>query len=194
MKLTVNFTAQGRMLEGTMYLPEDSSKIFAACLFEGSMTGATAQLTEHIARKVSEQGLITLIMDHNYFGEDETSPQPWESPTKRLHDIKSALHFLANHASVDEDRIVGVGVSVGAEYLARASHESDLLKGLVMIEGPFDDAQNMVGHLDIPSIIIDETHLDAAADETVLWVRTLFNGSQAMNRESFGKDWSIADK
>ncbi|AFY02135.1 alpha/beta hydrolase [Bdellovibrio bacteriovorus] len=194
MKLTVNFTSQGRMLEGTLFLPEDSSEIFAACLFEGSMTGATAQVTEKLAKEVSAEGFITLIMDHNYFSEDEQAPQPWESPSKRLQDIRAALDFLESHASVDKERIIGVGVSVGAEYLAQVCQEGCSLKGLVVVESAMDDSRNLaVDHLDIPTQVVDETHLDSAVDEIVLWARTLFNGGPS--QESAGRqDWSVSDK
>lgn len=196
MKLVVNFTSQGRLLEGLMYLPDDDTRpTCVACLFEGSVTGATSQITEYIAREVAAQGFACLIVDHSYYGDDEQAPQPWESPIKRLQDIKAALRFLEQQSTVDPERIVGVGISVGAEFLGRVAQETGLLKGLVIIEGPFDDSQNLIGHLDIPSVVVDETHLDSAVDETVLWVRTLFGGNQPpVQGKDVRPDWSVADK
>lgn len=196
MKLTVNFTSQGRLLEGTMFLPDDETKpACVACLFEGSVTGATSQITEYIAREVAAQGFACLVLDHSYYGEDEQAAQPWESPAKRLGDIKAALRFLEQQSMVDKERIVGVGISVGAEFLAQAAQETGVLKGLVMVEGPFDDSQNLIGHLDIPSIVVDETHLDSAVDETVLWIRTLFDGNRPQAQVMDSRpDWSVSDK
>lgn len=193
MRITVNFTSQGRMLEGVMFLPEDTKQATAACLFEGSATGATNQVTEYIAREVSEEGFVCLIMDHSYYGEYETSPLSWESPSKRIMDIKAALHFLEKHASVDKERIVGVGVSVGAEYLAQACDQTGVCKGLILVEGPFDDSQNVISKLDIPFIVVDETHLKSTVDEVVLWMRTLFQGGLAQEARP-SVDWSVSDE
>lgn len=192
MKLTVNFASQGRLLEGTLYLPDTTDEVMAGCLFEGAMTGATAQVVDYLAREVSHQGFVTLIMDHNYFGDDETAPQPWESPFKRLQDILAALHFLEDYGEVDKNRIFGVGVSVGGEFLAEASRRTDILKGLIFVESPTDDTRNRIARLDIPSIVVDEAHLETAVDEIVLWARTLFSS----HREEHGPDinWNLTDK
>ncbi|WP_374073975.1 alpha/beta hydrolase [Bdellovibrio bacteriovorus] len=195
MKVTVNFTSQGRMLEGLLFLPDNVMGVSPALLFEGSMTGATNQITEYIAREASLQGLVCFIMDHSFYGDEESAAQPWESPSKRIEDIKAALEMLLEHAAVDHEKIVGVGVSVGAEYMVRVCQETRYCKGLIMIQGPFDDAQNTAKDLDIPSIVIDENHLDSAVDEVVLWTRTLFNGRLPEEAEAPGKvDWSRSDK
>ncbi|WP_413942952.1 alpha/beta hydrolase [Bdellovibrio sp. HCB-162] len=195
MKITVTFTSQGRMLEGLLFLPESSQGVVPGLLFEGSMTGATNQIAELIAREVSLQGFVCLVMDHSFYGDDEGAAQPWESPSKRLEDIKAALRFLIEHAAVDSEKIVGVGVSVGAEYMAQVCRETNYCKGLIMLQGPFDDSQNVTRDLEIPSIVIDETHLDSAVDEVVLWTRTLFNGSlPEQKNEPQNIDWSRSDK
>ncbi|KHD87712.1 MAG: hypothetical protein OM95_12875 [Bdellovibrio sp. ArHS] len=194
MKLTVTFHSQGRLLEGSLYLPQNPSEHLVGLLFEGSMTGATRQLTQHIAREVSEEGFACLVMDHSYYSEDEGAAQSWESPSKRTEDIHAALSFLQRHSTVNPEKIIGVGVSVGAEYLAQVCRESNVCKGLILIQGPFDDAQNKAQDLDIPMVVVDETHLDSAIDETVMWARTLFNGSFADSPQAPLVDWSLADK
>lgn len=195
MKVTVNFSSQGRLLEGSLYLPENSDESAPTLLFEGSMTGATTQVTEYLAREISKQGCICLIMDHSYYGEEDSAPQPWESPVKRLEDIKAALSFLGAHAAVDKEKIVAVGVSVGAEFMAQVCRETNLCKGFVMVQGPFDDSQKEAQGLDIPTIVVDETHLEAAVDEIVLWVRSLFGGGRvAQDLDATRVDWSRMDK
>lgn len=194
MKLTITFTSQGRLLEGCLYLPKNSSEHLVGLLFEGSMTGATNQITHYIAREVSEEGFACLVMDHSYYSEDEGAAQSWESPSKRTEDIHCALSFMQKHGTIDPEKIIGVGVSVGAEYMAQVCRESNVCKGLVMIQGPYDDAQNKAQDLDIPTVVVDETHLDSAIDETVMWARTLFNGKFAENPNPPLVDWSRADK
>lgn len=194
MKITVTFNSQGRMLEGSLFIPDrDRSHQNAALLFEGSITGATSQLTEHLARALCDEGFVCMILDHNFFGDDEASPQAWESPSKRVEDIKAAMRFLQQQGPVDAERIVGVGVSVGAEYIARAIQQTDICRGFVMIEGPFDDAQNFVGHMDIPSTVIDSQNMESTVDQATLWIRTLFGDQMGRTAQDFA-DWSQMDE
>ncbi len=197
MKLIVTFTSQGRMLEAALFLPPQSTAQLApALLFEGSMTGATIPLTEHIASELSNEGFVCLVLDHAFYGDDEASAQAWESPSKRVEDIKAGLKFLGEQAIADSESLVGVGVSVGAEYLARAIQETSFCKGFVMVQGPFDDAQNQVGTLDLPTLIVDENNLDAAVDEISIWVKTLFDRPNIRKqlRNVGPVDWSVSDK
>ncbi len=196
MRITVTFSAHERLLEAALYLPDiDSKDPLPALLFEGSMTGATSKVTEFLAQAISRHGYACMVLDHGFYGDDETAPAPWESPAKRVEDIKAALHFLEQQESVDREKIIGVGVSVGAEFLARAIRETEgLCKGLVMIEGPFDDAQNYIGHVSVPTVVIDESHMDAAIDETVLWIRTMWDAGRQWPSRDSTIDWSIASE
>ncbi|WP_374030052.1 alpha/beta hydrolase family protein [Bdellovibrio bacteriovorus] len=194
MRLNVNVTSQGRLLDALLFLPDSSEGPLPALLFEGTMTGATNQITEYVAKEVADQNFVCLVMDHSFYSEEEGLAQPWESPSKRLGDLKAALQFLQHHNSIDPQKIVGVGVSVGAEYLAQICREDNIIRGLIILEGPFDDSQNMAKDLDIPTIVIDETHLDSAVDEIVLWTRTLFDGAFVQEEPQVKVDWSVMDE
>lgn len=195
MKITVTFNANERLLEAALYLPDiDTKDPMAGLLFEGSMTGATTQITEYMARQISQQGFACMILDHSFYGDDEMSPQPWESPAKRIQDIKAGLRFLQAQPLVDPEKVIGVGVSVGAEFLAHAIRETDVCKGFVMIEGPHDDSQNYVGELDVPTVVVDEDHLDSAIDQTVLWVRTMWDTNRQWPSRDTTIDWSLRDE
>ncbi|HWU41954.1 MAG TPA: hypothetical protein VN132_00910, partial [Bdellovibrio sp.] len=161
MRMTVTFTSQGRILEAALFLPpENTTELSPALLFEGSMTGATQQVSERMAHELSEEGFVCLVLDHSFYGDDEALAQAWESPGKRVQDIKAGLKFLSEQSAVNESAVVGVGVSVGAEYLAQAIHDLPLCKGFVMVQGPFDDSQNYIETLGVPTLIVDENNLD----------------------------------
>lgn len=194
MKLTVHFASQGRLLEGLLFLPENVEGLAPTLLFEGAVTGANNQVMERLAREISQEGMVCLMMDHSYFSEDEKAPQPWESPKKRVEDLKAALQFLSSHAAVDKEKIVGVGVSVGAEFMNELCRETNLCKGLIMVQGPFDDSQNIVKNLDIPSLVVSEEHIDRAIDEMVLWVHTLLGGAASQKINTNPLEWSNLDK
>ncbi len=178
MKVNVNIKSQGRLLDGLLFYKEDSDDSVPALLFEGSITGATAAVTQRLAEDIAAEGFVCLIIDHNYFSEDEMAPQPWESPIKRIEDIKAGLQFLEKQQFVDSKKIIGVGVSVGAEFIAKACQQSGSCQGLIMVEGSFDDSQNLVGNLDIPTIIFDENDLEMTAERIIVWARSLFAGRE----------------
>jgi len=203
MKISVSFISEGRMLEGVMYLPPDTHSIpLPGLLFEGSMTSATTQVTDHIAQLVADEGFIAMVLDHSFLGDSEKSALSWESPGKRIEDIKAAFDFLSKQESCDKNMIVGVGVSVGAEYLAQAVEQSmktgeriPLCNALAMLEGPYDDSQKYVSSLDIPHVVIDDSNIESAVEELVMWVRSL--GSQLRQKETWRAstvDWSQTDK
>lgn len=195
MKLTVTIPSQGRLLEAALFIPPQNTKELApAILFEGSMTGATLRLTEHLAEELSHEGFVCLVLDHSFYSEDETSALSWESPGKRVADIKAALEFLKQHATTDGDCVVGVGVSVGAEYLARAIRETNICKGFVMVQGTYDDAQNFIGEMDIPSTILNEQDLSVTADEISIWARALLNNPQGLYRPYDSADWRTSHR
>lgn len=191
--LTVHFNSQGRLLEGRLYLPEKVEFSLPTILFEGSMTGATTQVVEFLARELSRDGFACLLMDHSYYGEEEGAPQPWESPQKRGEDIKSALAFLSAHSAVDHNKMIGVGVSVGAEFLATICRETSLFKGLALVQGPFDDFQGSISDLKVPTLVVEDANLGAAADEISRWAQQVLKGPRPQDLESDRYDWTQVD-
>lgn len=196
MRMTVTFTSEGRILEASLFLPPHSTaELSPALLFEGTMTGATGPFTEHLAEHLSGEGFVCLVLDHSFYGDDEASPLSWESPGKRVEDIKAGLKFLSQQSTTDENSIVGVGVSVGAEYLARAVEQIGICKAFVIVQGPFDDAQNYIENLDIPTLLVEESDLEGTADEISLWVKTMFGrGGKKWRSGRPLVDWSVSDK
>ena len=191
--LTVHFNSQGRLLEGRLYLPEKVEFSLPTLLFEGSMTGATTNVMEFLARELSRDGFACLLIDHSYYGEEEGAPQPWESPQKRGEDIKSALGFLSAHSAVDHNKIIGVGISVGAEFLAAICRETNIFRGLALVQGPFDDFQGATTNLKVPTLVVEDAHLEAAADEISRWALQVLKEPRSLDIESDRFDWTQAD-
>lgn len=176
MIVTVNFTSHERMIEALLFLPEKAVEHqTTALLFEGSVTGVTNQITEYIADQVSSQGFVCLVMDHAFYGSTETVINAIMPPERRIEDLIAAMNFLKIHKAVDPEKIIGVGVSLGAHFMVEACRKTTLCKGLVIVRGPLDETPENLESLPVPHILIDESSLDSAADEITLWSRTLFN-------------------
>lgn len=189
MKTKISITSQGRLLDASLFSQKVYKELQPGIYIEGSMTGATQGYVEKIATLLAEEGLICLIVDHSYYTENESLAQSWESPHKRVEDIKSALNFLAHQKEIDPGKIIGVGVSVGAEYLAKACVTNGVCQGFIMVEGKDDDSQNWIESLSIPSVIMSDEEPEQLAERILVWARSLFKKEKAAPKFSF-MDWS----
>jgi dienelactone hydrolase len=81
------------------------------------------------ARLLVENGYGVLLFDRRGEGESEGDPNAlgWAG-TRDLH---AALAYLQSRPEVDDERIGGLGLSVGGEMMLQAAAESDELKAVV---------------------------------------------------------------
>lgn len=129
---TVNFNSEGLNLVGNLYLPAnfDESKTYPTVIVDGSWTTVKEQMQSLYAKKLTENGFITLAFDHRYFGESEGQPREFENHEDKVADIKNAVTYLQTLDYVDNDRIGGVGVCASGAYMMQATAEDDRLKAL----------------------------------------------------------------
>jgi fermentation-respiration switch protein FrsA (DUF1100 family) len=81
------------------------------------------------ARLLAEHGYGVLLFDRRGEGESEGDPNGLGWAATR--DVQAAVAFLRGRPEVDEDRIGGLGLSVGGEVLLQAAAESDDLQAVV---------------------------------------------------------------
>ena len=89
----VNFKSEGLNLVGNIYYPPNFQigKQYPAIVCSGSWTTVKEQMAGLYAKKLAEQGFITLAFDFRNFGESEGQPKFYESPEKKKVDIKILL-------------------------------------------------------------------------------------------------------
>ncbi len=114
-------TGDGLQLEG-WYVP---SRNRAAVLVFPGRSGNK----QHHARNLIGHGYGVLLIDNRGQGESEGDPNAfgWDDET----DVNAALDFLAGRPDVDEDRIGGLGLSVGGETLLETAAHTDRVRALV---------------------------------------------------------------
>jgi dienelactone hydrolase len=81
------------------------------------------------ARMLARHGYGVLLFDRRGEGESEGDPNIFGWRGER--DLKAAVAFLARRPDVDDDRIGGIGLSVGGEMMLEAAAETDGLKAVV---------------------------------------------------------------
>ncbi|WP_413584671.1 dienelactone hydrolase family protein [Bdellovibrio sp. HCB274] len=195
MKVTVTFKAQDRLLEAGLFIPErnQDEEPLAAILIEGAMTGAGPKFSEQVGRKLCDEGYVCMVLDHAFYNEDNRSAHSWESPSKRVVDILAALSFLKDNNLVNPERVVALGVSVGAEYLAQALERSDFCKGFVIIDEDRDNNVDLAARLEIPSIRITDYSYELAAEDASNWIATLLQYPAPLSHRDFAAWNSLSE-
>ncbi|WP_196888885.1 alpha/beta hydrolase [Aureivirga sp. CE67] len=139
----VSFISEGAKLIGNLYFPKDfdSSKKYPAIVVAGSWTTVKEQMAGLYAKRLAENGYITLAYDFRNFGESEGEPRFYESPAIKKVDVENATIFLANQPEVDENRVGAFGVCAGAMYTLMAAAEDNQIKAVVTTASWLHDAE-----------------------------------------------------
>ena len=113
-------TADGLELEG-WYIP---SRNGAAVISFPGRNGSQRQ-----ARMLARHGYGVLLFDRRGEGRSEGTPNAWGWGGEA--DVMAAIDYLQRRPDVDDDRIGGIGLSVGGEMMIEAAAETDELKAVV---------------------------------------------------------------
>jgi uncharacterized protein len=113
-------TADGLELEG-WYIP---SRNGAAVISFPGRNGSQRQ-----ARMLARHGYGVLLFDRRGEGRSEGTPNSWGWGGEA--DVMAAIDYLQRRPDVDDDRIGGIGLSVGGEMMIEAAAETDELKAVV---------------------------------------------------------------
>ena len=126
----VTFNSEGLNLEGNLYFPQDFDKTttYPVVIVDGSWTTVKEQMQSLYAKKLAQNGFVTLVFDHRYFGKSEGLPREFENHQDKVEDIKNAVTFLHTLAYVDTNKIVGIGICASGAYMMQAVSEDKRLK------------------------------------------------------------------
>ncbi len=120
----VQFRAHGLQVAAILNMPtstEGEKKSYPAivCVHPGS--SCKDQTAGMYAKKLAEQGYVTIAFDASYQGESEGEPRFAEYPAARVEDIRCAVDYLATLDDVDMERIGVLGVCAGGGYAVHAA-------------------------------------------------------------------------
>lgn len=139
----IHFKSDGLNLVGNLYYPKDytEGKQYPAIIVSGSWTTVKEQMAGLYAKKLAENGFITLAFDFRNFGESEGEPRFYESPALKKEDIKNAVTFLKSLSEVNTSKIGAFGVCAGAMYTLMAAAEDHDIKAVVTAASWLHDAE-----------------------------------------------------
>ena len=130
-------------LVGNLYYPANfqETNIYPTIIVSGSWTTVKEQMAGLYAKKLAEQGYITLAFDFRNFGESEGEPRFYENPSLKKEDIKNAVTYLKDLPEVDNTKIGAFGVCAGSMYTLMAASEDHRIKSVVTAASWLHDAE-----------------------------------------------------
>ncbi|WP_299121369.1 alpha/beta hydrolase [uncultured Tenacibaculum sp.] len=139
----VNFKSEGLNLVGNIYYPPNFQigKQYPAIVCSGSWTTVKEQMGGLYAKRLAEQGFITLSFDFRNYGESEGEPRAWENPTMKIQDIENAVAYLKIRPEVKGDAIGAFGVCAGSMYTLIAASEDNDIKAVATVASWLHDGE-----------------------------------------------------
>lgn len=128
-------------LSGILRIPDDFdiNKDYPAVVITGPMLSVKEQAQSVYAKRLTENGYVTLVFDGSYFGESQGTPRQQELPDVKESDIEGAVDYLENLEYVDADRIGGLGICGSGSYMSVAGVKEPRLKAVTAIVPAISD-------------------------------------------------------
>ena len=140
---TIQFKSEGLNLVGNLYYPPnyEEGKAYPTIVCSGSWTTVKEQMAGLYAKRLADNGFITLAFDFRNYGESEGVPRSWENPSMKIQDIKNAVAYLKTLPEVDNTKIGAFGVCAGSMYTLMAASEDEDIKAVATTASWLHDAE-----------------------------------------------------
>lgn len=184
MKIDVTFSSNGLRLAGHLYVTGDDPR--PAIVVGHPGTGVKEQAAGLYARRLAEQGFVTLAFDAAYQGESEGEPRGLEDPAHRVEDIKAAVSFLATRAEADAAHIGVLGICASGGYGLTAAATDPRVQAVATVSAVDIGRQFRVGADGTQDPAVFDGMLAAAAAARTAGAAQdlpLFPGSEAEARQ-----------
>lgn len=128
----LNKNGQNITMSAVLNLPQgfDESKKYPTVVVAHPGGGVKEQTAGTYAKKLSENGFVSIAFDASYQGESTGEPRQLENPYIRTEDISAVIDYLSTLPYVDTNRIGAMGICAGAGYTANAAINDRRIKAV----------------------------------------------------------------
>jgi dienelactone hydrolase len=161
-------TEDGKLLRGTLYMPDGLDKnagpVGGVVYVHGANHDATTWY--HLAREATKTGLASLIFDQRGYMKSVPNERPYAFDIDTIQkDIKAAIKFITSQSGVDSNRIALVTATSRGGPTVGAAYGDDRIKTIVGLSfyGGNDDTKKYLAEIDIPLFLVASTR-DIRAD------------------------------
>ena len=132
MKKDITFKNRTIDVAGDLYLPSDfdENKKYAAIITVHPGSSCKEQTAGIYAKKLADNGFLTLSVNASYQGESGGEPRYIEDPAARVEDIRSAVDYLVTLPYIDDVKIGVLGVCAGGGYAVNAAMTERRIKAI----------------------------------------------------------------
>lgn len=133
----VAFQSSGDRVAGLLFTPETLAEAAQTFVVLGPVSFVKEQAPVQYATRLARAGHRVLIFDPRGFGESEGQPRQFDNPARKVEDVRAALDYLVSRPEVDPDRLTGLGICMGCNWMAQAVADDARLSRAVLIAGAY---------------------------------------------------------
>jgi len=133
----VEIDSDGASMAGLLCSPAGAADATPAFAIMGPIGFVKEQSPIQYATRLARLGYTTLVFDPRHFGETGGAPLQYDSPALKTADLRAAVAFLAQSATVDPTRIGAIGVCMGANWAAAAAAEDPAVSRVALVVGAY---------------------------------------------------------
>ncbi|PKX99123.1 uncharacterized protein P174DRAFT_468554 [Aspergillus novofumigatus IBT 16806] len=131
---SISITKGPIQLAGLLHKPATSSNAkFPAIVVVHPGGGVKEQAAGLYAKKLAQEGFVTVSYDASHQGESGGEPHFLEDPAARVSDVWSVVDYLEQQEYVDANKIGILGICAGGGYAVAAAKADYRLKALATV-------------------------------------------------------------
>ncbi|WP_200977950.1 alpha/beta hydrolase [Echinicola sp. 20G] len=108
----------------------DKNQQYPAIVVSHPGGGVKEQTAGVYAKKLSENGYVTIAYDASYQGESTGEPRQLENPYIRTEDVSAVIDYLTTLSYIDHGKIGAMGVCAGGGYTCNAAINDHRIKAV----------------------------------------------------------------